>query len=251
MKATSTYRLAVFIDADNTSSKIANDLFAEIAKIGEASLRRIYGDFSGSRLKGWGEILAQHAIQPYQQFSYTKGKNSSDIALVIDAMDILHSDRFDGFVLVSSDSDFTRLAARVREHSVDVFGIGKGTTPEAFRQACSRFIFTENFSKGSDKPDRKKPPVHKSNGADSLLNKAHANLAEADSSWVDLAQVGSQLVKIKPDFDPRTYGHSRLSKLIEATGQFEFGVSSTGGIQVRKISGDKKQSNPFKKIDAV
>ena len=138
-------RLAVLIDAENASARIADGLFGEIAKIGEASVRRIYGDFSGTRLKGWSDILSTHAILPHQNFAYTAGKNASDIALVIDAMDLLHSGRFDGFCLVSSDSDFTRLAARIREQGIDVYGFGEQKTPESFRQACRRFFFTENL----------------------------------------------------------------------------------------------------------
>src|SRR5450432_3149973 len=138
-------RFAVLIDADNTSPQIAGGLFEEVAKFGEASVRRIYGDFSGTKLKSWSDILQKHAIDPYQQFSYTKGKNASDIALVIDAMDLLHSGRFDGFCLVSSDSDFTRLASRLREQGADVYGFGKQKTPESFRQACRKFIYTENL----------------------------------------------------------------------------------------------------------
>ena len=138
-------RLAVLIDADNTTPKVAEGLFLEIAKLGEASVRRIYGDFSDDRLKGWARILAQYAIIPHQQFAYTQGKNSSDIALVIDAMDLLHSGRFEGFCLVSSDSDFTRLASRIREQGVDVYGFGQRKTPEAFRQACRRFFYIENL----------------------------------------------------------------------------------------------------------
>src|SRR4051812_46675609 len=138
-------RFAVLIDADNTSPQIAGGLFEEVAKFGEASVRRIYGDFSSPHLKSWSEILQKHAIDPYQQFAYTKGKNASDIALVIDAMDLLHSGRFDGFCLVSSDSDFTRLASRMREQGADVYGFGAQKTPESFRQACRRFIYTENL----------------------------------------------------------------------------------------------------------
>jgi uncharacterized LabA/DUF88 family protein len=138
-------RFAVLIDADNTSPKIASGLFEEVAKFGEASVRRIYGDFSGPELKPWSNILQKHAIDPFQQFAYTKGKNASDIALVIDAMDLLHSGRFDGFCLVSSDSDFTRLASRLREQGADVYGVGARKTPESFRQACHRFIYTENL----------------------------------------------------------------------------------------------------------
>jgi hypothetical protein len=138
-------RFAVLIDAENTSPQIAAGLFEEVAKFGEASVRRIYGDFTGPELKRWSNILQKHAIDPYQQFAYTKGKNASDIALVIDAMDLLHSGRLDGFCLVSSDSDFTRLASRLREQGADVYGFGKQGTPESFRQACHRFICIENL----------------------------------------------------------------------------------------------------------
>src|ERR1700731_1338290 len=140
-----TRRLAILIDADNTSPRIAAGLFEEVAKFGEASVRRIYGDFSGQQLKSWAEILQKHAIDPYQQFAYTKGKNASDIALVIEAMDLLHTGRFEGFCLVSSDSDFTRLASRLREQGADVYGFGKKDTPERLSQACRRFIYTENL----------------------------------------------------------------------------------------------------------
>ena len=138
-------RFAVLIDADNTSPRIAAGLFEEIARFGEASVRRIYGDFSSPRMKSWADILQKYAIDPYQQFAYTTGKNASDIALVIDAMDLLHSGRFDGFCLVSSDSDFTRLASRLREEGADVYGFGAQKTPESFRQACRRFVYIENL----------------------------------------------------------------------------------------------------------
>src|SRR5471030_2249278 len=138
-------RFAVLIDADNTSPRIAAGWFEEIAKFGEASVRRIYGDFSCPRLSSWADTLQKYAIDPYQQFAYTTGKNASDSALVIDAMDLLHSGRFDGFCLVSSDSDFTRLASRLREEGADVYGFGEQKTPESFRQACRRFIYTENL----------------------------------------------------------------------------------------------------------
>src|SRR6185295_11059461 len=155
-------RFAVLIDADNTSPQIASGLFEEVAKFGEASVRRIYGDFSNQRLKSWTGILQKYAIDPYQQFAYTTGKNASDIALVIDAMDLLHSGRFDGFCLVSSDSDFTRLASRLREQGADVYGFGAQKTPESFRQACRRFIYTENLmpaatSVSTDTPAKEGP----------------------------------------------------------------------------------------------
>ncbi len=138
-------RLAVLIDTDKASSRIATRLFEEIAKIGEASVRRIYGDFSGTRLKAWAEILPTHAIKVHQNFACATHKNASDIALVIDAMDLLYTERFEGFCLVSSDSDFTGLAARIREQGTDVYGFGERKTPESFRNACHRFIYTENL----------------------------------------------------------------------------------------------------------
>src|SRR6266705_5006933 len=154
-----TRRLAIVIDADNTSPRIAAGLFEEVAKFGEARVRRIYGDFSGQRLKSWADILQKYAIDPYQQFAYTTGKNASDIALVIDAMDLLHSGRLDGFCLVSSDSDFTRLASRLREQGADVFGFGEQKTPESFRQACRKFIYTENLLNGTTTNNRDAAPT--------------------------------------------------------------------------------------------
>lgn len=235
-------KLAVLIDADNTSPKVADALFDEVAKIGEASLRRIYGDFSESRLRGWADILARHAIVPQQQFAYTTGKNSSDIALVIDAMDLVHSGRFDGFVLVSSDSDFTRLAARIREQGLDVFGIGQAKTPESFRQACSRFIFTENFVPPASDP-AKAPKVATQRAAQAvpLLRKAIAQLEEGAEGWIPLGGVGSTLTNLSPEFDARTYGHARLSDLVEATGEFEVDRKAQGGPRMREKPGGSRR----------
>ena len=228
-------KLAVLIDADNTSSKVADAPFDEVAKIGEASLRRIYGDFSDSRLRGWADILARHAILPTQQFAYTSGKNSSDIVLVIDAMDLLHSGRFDGFVLVSSDSDFTRLAARIREQGLDVYGIGQAKTPESFRQACTRFIFTENFVPPAAPGRAAKPGLHPVADAVPLLRKVIAELEEDAEGWIPLGGVGSTLTNLSPEFDTRSYGHARLSNLIEATGQFEVDRKAAGGPRMREV----------------
>ena len=152
-------RLAVLIDADNTAPKWAEAIFEEVATLGEASVRRIYGDFSGPNLRSWEKKLAGLALIPHQQFAYTKGKNSSDIALVIDAMDLMHTGRFDGFVLVSSDSDFARLASRLREQGLQVFGIGRTNTPEAFRKACKRFIFVENLLGDGEALREREEPV--------------------------------------------------------------------------------------------
>jgi len=137
--------LAILIDADNTSADYARPIFEEIAKLGEANVRRIYGDFAGERLKGWRKVMQPLAIVPQQQFNYTTGKNAADITLVIDAMDLMHRGGLDGFCLVSSDSDFTRLAQRLREDGAEVFGFGARKTPEAFRNACTRFIYIENL----------------------------------------------------------------------------------------------------------
>jgi len=203
-------RLAVLIDADNASAMIADGLFEEIAKIGEASVRRIYGDFSGTRSKAWADILSKHAIIPHQQFAYTTGKNASDITLVIDAMDLLHSGRFDGFCLVSSDSDFTRLAARIREEGVDVFGFGEQKTPESFRQACRRFIYTENLLPEAQNAEARATakPLHSLTHAKRILNKVISEM-ESEDGWVTLSNVGVQLSNLASDFDPRTYGYTK------------------------------------------
>ena len=229
-------RLAVLIDADNASPRIADGLFEEIARIGEASVRRIYGDFSGTGLKSWADLLSRHAIIPHQNFAYTKGKNASDIALVIDAMDLLHSGRFDGFCLVSSDSDFTRLAARIREQGVDVYGFGEQKTPESFRQACRRFIYTENLLPEAPAPDRDQTPgstpLQPPSAAVPVLRRA-MTLLEDDDGWVGLGAVGQQLGKLASDFDPRTYGQAKLGDLVEKTGAFEVERTKDKGIRIR------------------
>jgi hypothetical protein len=225
-------KLAVLIDADNASPRIVTGLFEDIATIGEASVRRIYGDFSGTRLKGWAEVLSTHAIMPHQNFANTVGKNASDIALVIDAMDLLHSGRFDGFCLVSSDSDFTRLAARIREQGVDVFGFGEQKTPESFRQSCKRFIYTENLAPAqqaepspssetqlpqlTEVASVKQPPS-------AVVPMIRTTLAQLDDlgGWYFLGAVGTRLNALMSDFDPRTYGCAKLVTLIEKSGAFE------------------------------
>ena len=238
-------RLAVLIDADNASPRIAEGLFEEIAKIGEASVRRIYGDFSGTGHKSWASILSRHAIMPHQNFAYTKGKNASDIALVIDAMDLLHSGRFEGFCLVSSDSDFTRLAARIREQGIDVYGFGEQKTPESFRQACRRFIYTENLLPEAPALDRDPTPDSKPlqppSAAIPVLRKAIAALDD-DDGWVGLGAVGQQLGKLASDFDPRTYGHVKLGDLVEKTGAFEVERTKGRGIKIRPKKIPKKKS---------
>lgn len=229
-------RLAVLIDADNASAKIADGLFEEIAKIGEASVRRIYGDFSSARSKGWADVLSKHAIIPQQQFAYTTGKNASDITLVIDAMDLLHSGRFDGFCLVSSDSDFTRLAARIREQGIDVFGFGEQKTPESFRQACRRFVYTENLlpSAPANEPEAapSAQPLQPPSAAVPIIRKVIEQM-ESEDGWVPLGAVGTQLANLASDFDPRTFGFRKLSDLVRKTNAFEIAHPEGGILRIR------------------
>lgn len=254
-------RLAVLIDADNTAAKWADAIFEEIATLGEASVRRIYGDFSGPHLRSWQRKLAGLALIAHQQFAYTKGKNSSDIALVIDAMDLMHTGRFDGFVLVSSDSDFARLASRLREQGLQVYGIGRTTTPDAFRKACKQFISVENLLENGDEaadgaksdesvppvamretaggtartePERNSgqavPPAKETAESGEIVQKQPASKAvplimaamrSHDDDWVPLSVIGSHVRSAHPEFDPRTYGFRKLVDLMEKTGQFE------------------------------
>jgi uncharacterized LabA/DUF88 family protein len=229
-------RFAVLIDADNTSPRIVDGLFEEVARFGEASVRRIYGDFSSPRLKSWTEVLQKHAIDPYQQFAYTSGKNASDIALVIDAMDLLHSGRLDGFCLVSSDSDFTRLASRLREEGADVYGFGAQKTPESFRQACRRFIYTENLLPGAAtaaaEHDGGRRALQPPSAAVPLLVRAIEQM-ETEDGWVGLGAVGQRLAAIASDFDPRTYGYRKLSDLVRNTGAFEIDQSGGRFLRIR------------------
>lgn len=224
-------RLAVLIDGDNVSPRILKGLFEEIASIGEASVRRIYGDFSGQRLKGWAEVLSGYAIIPQQNFATASGKNAADIALVIDAMDLLHTGRFDAFCLVSSDSDFTRLAARIREQGVDVYGFGEGKTPESFRKACKRFVYTGNLlpqAKSEAAPafaaqpsgSVPTPPKQPPSAAVVHVRTALSQLDDSDG-WYFLGAVGKRLVTLMPDFDPRTYGCPKLVTLVEKSAAFE------------------------------
>ncbi len=227
-------RLAVLIDADNASAKIVDGLFEEIAKLGEASVRRIYGDFSGTRSRAWADVLAKHAILPQQQFAYTTGKNASDITLVIDAMDLLHSGRFDGFCLVSSDSDFTRLAARIREQGVDVFGFGEQKTPESFRQACRRFIYTENLVPDDTAPEAS--GAHRRlkslKDAEQLIRSA-IDEVDLEDDWIALGHLGSRLANLASDFDPRTYGHKKLSDLVKSIKSLQLEREAGGVVRVR------------------
>ena len=224
--------LAVLIDADNSSPRWAEAVFEEIASLGEASVRRIYGDFSRNQMSGWQDMLPRLALVPHHQPANTVGKNSSDIALVIDAMDLLHSGRFDGFVLVSSDSDFTRLASRIREQGLDVYGIGQQKTPEAFRKACKRFIFVENILPESHpEPGEKRGRMQPSKAVP--LIKAAMDHIDKDEEWFSLGPLGQFIVAANPDFDSRNYGCAKLSELVARTGAFELRKSAGNVMQVR------------------
>lgn len=234
--------LAILIDADNTSARHARAIFEEIAKLGEANVRRIYGDFAGDRLKGWRDVIQPLAIVPQQQFNFTTGKNAADITLVIDAMDLMHRGGLDGFCLVSSDSDFTRLAQRLREGGAKVYGFGEKKTPEPFRNACTRFIYVENLDEpaGSDdkakagpqtdaKTMKKEPPTK----AVPLIRKAMEQ-AWDDEGWVDLAAVGHRLIHLAPDFDPRSYGCDKLVAVVEKSGSFIVERPEGRGVRIKR-----------------
>jgi len=246
-------RLAVLIDADNAPAAIAEGLFEEIAKYGVATAKRIYGDWTVPQLGGWKKVLLDHSIQPIQQFAYTKGKNATDSALIIDAMDLLYTRRFDGFCLVSSDSDFTRLASRLREEGLTVYGFGEEKTPKPFVKACDKFIFTELLRSEvpvatSNGHDRAEPESSSAIGAVKVAStpevkkrpkapvdfiaKILDDIADEDG-WAHLGALGTNISKLRPEFDPRTHGFKKLSELIKGNpATFELqtrGPSGTGG----------------------
>jgi len=213
-------QMAVLIDGDNAQPKLVGEMLAEAGKYGMITIRRIYGDWTTPNMNGWKEQLQTHAIQPIQQFRYTTGKNATDSAMIIDAMDILYGGVVNAFCLVSSDSDYTRLATRIREKGFFVLGIGKKSTPRAFVNACNVFLYIENLGpgrasasqekkNGTQKPDTTSPdPLP-------LLKNAF-DLAMQDDGWASLGVLGSHLRQLDPGFDPRTYGHKQLSLLIRA-----------------------------------
>ncbi|MGY9047990.1 MAG: NYN domain-containing protein [Rhodobacterales bacterium] len=227
----------MLIDADNTSPKYAKALFEEIASLGEASVRRCYGDFSSQQMSGWSKVQAEFGLVPHHQPANTVGKNASDIALVIDAMDLMHSGRFDGFVLVSSDSDFTRLASRVREQGLDVFGMGMQKTPDAFRKACKRFIFLENLENAPElgaKGPTQREPGRNLDEVRNLIFKA-MDAIEQDDEWYTLGQLGQFLTSANPDFDTRTYGKRKLSDIVAELKVFETRRSAGNQLLVRRV----------------
>jgi len=228
-------KLGVLIDADNAQASICAELLGEIAKFGIASIKRAYGDWTTSNLKSWKPFLHKYAIQPVQQFSYTQGKNSTDSSLIIDAMDLLHEGTLDGYCLVSSDSDFTRLATRIRESGLIVFGFGEHKTPEPFVSACDKFVYTEILKK-ADTPNNKKNNVNKE-----IIEHAVEAVSKEDG-WASLAGVGGYINKNHPSFDPRNYGFTKLSTLIKSLSYIEIKLeqftdgSTNSHIYVRTIN---------------
>jgi hypothetical protein len=222
-------KLAVLIDADNTQAPITEGLLAEVAKYGVASVKRIYGDWTTTNLKHWKERLLSYAIQPIQQFSYTTGKNATDSAMIIDAMDLLYTEKLDGFCIVSSDSDFTRLAARLREAGKLVIGFGERKTPKPFVAACDKFIYTEILRAPEEEANSTKEPAKKKVTVQDLkLDKKLRNLLVAaveDSAdefgWAYLGSVGQYIANRQPEFDPRNYGYRKLGDLIKACVWFD------------------------------
>ncbi|WP_371155755.1 NYN domain-containing protein [Jannaschia sp. 2305UL9-9] len=226
--------LAVLIDADNIPAKYAEAIIKEITGLGEPALRRVYGDWSGGHLRGWADKVLQLGLVAHQETANTKGKNASDIGLVIDAMDILHSGRFDAFVLVSSDSDFTRLASRIREEGLEVFGIGESKAPESLRKVVNRFITIENLmdepatQASGTRPGKKQPQ-----DALPLILRAMERM-DQDDDWYALGALGSQIVAEVTDFDTRTYGKRKLSDLVADIKRLETRMEGTQ-MMVRRI----------------
>ncbi len=210
-----TKRLAVLIDADNISPKVAKDVFEELAGYGTLTVKRAYGDWTTSQLNGWKDQLHAFAIAPMQQFAYTVGKNSTDSALIIDAMDLLYAANLEGFVIVSSDSDFTRLATRLRESGMTVYGLGRRDTPEPFVAACDRFIYLDLLTREPQAPLRPSAPEERPPDLKQVLSTAIRSTSK-DDGWSNLSEVGSYLSKSHAAFDPRDYGRSKLGELVRA-----------------------------------
>jgi uncharacterized LabA/DUF88 family protein len=216
-------KLAVLIDAENTQASIIDALLGEIAKYGIASVRRIYGDWTTTLLRGWKDVLLEHAIQPMQQFRYTVGKNASDSALIIDAMDLLYTEKLDGFCIVSSDSDFTRLASRIREAGLVVYGFGEKKTPKAFVGACDKFVYTEILRDDEPTSPRKRKSTTELNQDTALVNllRNAVEHAAGEDGWAYLGQIGQHIANQAPEFDPRNYGYKKLGDLVRVSQLFE------------------------------
>lgn len=247
-------QLAVLIDGDNTTPTIIEALLAEIAKYGRATVKRAYGDWTTTHLRGWKEAVNTHAIQPMQQFAYTAGKNSTDSALIIDAMDLLYSGNLDGFCLVSSDSDFTKLASRLRESGKIVYGFGETKTPHSLVAACDRFVYLDVL-RGAEEPAQRSeesPPRARGRKTSSELRgdsrlirllREGIEAASDDDGWAHLGSVGSHVAKQASDFDPRNWGYAKLVDLVTAIELFEVRRPTGQGVQVReKPKGPKKRA---------
>jgi len=239
-------KLAVLIDADNVPYAYVKEMLDEIAKYGNPTIKRIYADWTKPTVSGWKNILLENAITPIQQYSYTSGKNSSDSALIIDAMDLLYSGKVDGFCIVSSDSDFTRLATRLREASMFVIGIGERKTPRPFITACDKFIYIEILKKEKETDAYEKLSSQKKTksktSADTKIDKELINLIKDsveeisdDSGWAFLGTLGSFIIKKRTDFDPRNYGFQKLYPLIKSINKFEIEERETGKNNIRHI----------------
>lgn len=230
-------KIALLIDADNAQHSKIKSIMDEISVHGYIAIKRAYGDWSKDNLKNWKNSLNELAIQPIQQFAYTTGKNATDASMIIDAMDLLYSNKFDAFALVSSDSDFTRLASRLRESQIFVFGVGEKKTPVSFRNACDDFIFTENLGQSAvtapaAAPASKKEPTAASELSSltelsPLLTKAWEQ-SQDEEGWANVSSAGSLLKRSKPDFDPRSYGFSKVSEIIAAL-KTQFELKKTKG----------------------
>ncbi len=220
-------KLAVLIDGDNIPSAHVKEMMEEIAKYGDPTIKRIYGDWTKPRLSKWKKMLLEHAITPVQQYSYTTGKNATDSAMIIDAMDILYSEKVSGFCIVSSDSDFTRLATRLREAGMQVIGIGEKKTPDPFIVACDKFIYVEILANQSAESDAEPKKAKARESVDKITPKEIKLIASTidalsdDEGWAFLGDVGSLLQKKQPNFDPRNYGFQKLTPLIKSIGRFE------------------------------
>ena len=259
-------KLAVLIDADNATPVMAEALLDEVAKYGTAFVRRAYGDWTGTNLKGWKEQLLKKSIQPIQQFAYTQGKNATDSAMIIDAMDLLYTNKLDGFCLVSSDSDFTRLAGRIRESGVVVYGFGERKTPKPFVAACDKFIYFENLNvtpvtdplatQQASSINAVSSPTHKRALSTTGPGKIDAELEEHlrkavetssdEEGWANLAKVGALIIKQRPDFDPRTYGHLKFSGVVIATNGFDIVKRTPAeGKAIVMYARDKRRNMPL------
>jgi len=234
-------KIAMLIDGDNAQSSLLSQMLVEAGRHGQVTVRRIYGDWTTNNMNSWKDTLNYHAFQPIQQFRYTVGKNATDSAMIIDAMDILHSGVVEGFCLVSSDSDYTRLATRIRETGIFVMGIGEKKTPKAFVNACDVFVFTENLVEVRKSNQKKKSPSKNSKKKKEeldplpILSQAFEMSVEQDG-WSPLASMGQAVYQVDPSFDPRTYGHKQLSRMIaKLKDKFEIRTQEVGGTSVMYV----------------